>query len=191
MAQYHKQINANPHFTLRLVSPLLKAATQKQRIIELNDIMELGDIVYTIGFNPQNMKLTLRWNEYGETYQQSIRVVAEPSNIRSLSGIYVYYFICPQTGTKCRILYKMDYGGFCGRKALQKALYPIQMLSKKFRYIHYPTEEKQPYRKYGKEYYRGKLTPYGRKCKIFERALYRQEQTLYVSLNKFLINRIG
>lgn len=188
MAEYYTQINANPHFSLRFVSPLLKAAFQKQQTIELKNAFKLGDIVYTIGFNPKYKWLTLQWEEDGEPHRQTIGVAAYPSNIRSLSGTSVYYFICPHTRTKCRKLYKVEEGVFFSRKALRRTLYPIQMESKALRYVHYPLEEQEPYKRYGKEYYRGKLTPYGKKCQRYEQALDRKEQAYYETIGK-LLNR--
>ena len=184
MAYYSTDINANPHFTLRLVSPLLKAALQKQRYIELDNAFKMVDTDYTIGFDPQQWTFILQWSEEGEQHKQRIGVIAEPSNIPSLSGTYVYYFVCPQTGAKCRVLYKIVEGGFYGRKALKYARYALQMESKKLRYIHYPPEEKQPYKRYGKEYYKGKLTPYGRKCQRYEKAVERQEEAFYSDITK-------
>lgn len=186
MAQYYTQINANPHFSLRYVSPLLKAALQKQKPIELKDAMELGDIVYTIGFEPMYMELTLQWEEYGVRRKQSINIIAEPSNIRSLSGVFVYYFLCPRTGTKCRILYKLEDGGFCSRKAMPNSLYPLQMGSKLLRYIHYPPEGKEPYKRYGKAYYRGRLTPYGKRCQRYESALERQDEAFCKGISNII-----
>ena len=40
----------------------------------------------------------------------------------------------------------------------------------------------EPYRKHGKEYYRGKLTPYGKRCIRYEV----REQSIFGELEKFL-----
>ena len=184
MAYYSTDINANPHFTLRLVSPLLKAALQKQRYIELDNAFKMVDTDYTIGFDPQQWTFVLRWREYGARQTQRIGVVAEHSNIPSLSGTYVFYFVCPQTGAKCRVLYKLEEGNFCGRKALKHAHYALQMESKKQRVLHYPLEEKRPHRRYGKTHYRGKLTPYGKRCRRYEEAEERQEEAFCSDLIK-------
>lgn len=184
--EYYRQINANPHFHYRFVSPLLKLSLQKERAYEVENAFTLGGIRYSIGFDPKEWAFTLRWTEEGRKHNQSIGVVGEPCNIRSLSGTYVYYFVCPLTGAKCRILYKTIGGGFCSRKALKNALYPLQMDSHKFRYINYPPEGKQPYRRNGKEYYRGKLTPYGKRCQRYEKAVERQEEAFVGSVSKLL-----
>lgn len=189
MAKYFLQINANPHFTLRYVSPLLKRALKEQQPTEGTG-MKLGGITYSVGFDPQRMRLALRWEESGERHEQSIEIVAEPSNIRSLSGSYVYYFLCPLTGTKCRILYKMEEGGFCSRKALPRALYPLQIESKKWRYMNYPPEEKEPYRRQGKRHYRGKPTPYGKRCQRWEAAKDRQHEAFINGISKLFTKHI-
>ena len=182
MGRYYKHIDSNPHFYLRDVSPLLRLALREKKFVNLPNAFSLGGITYTIGFDSQRGELTLRWEEGDGHHTQRIRVEGEPSNIPSLSGSYVYYFICPRTGTKCRVLYKMAEGGFCGRKALPKALYALQMESKSVRYIHYPLDGKEPYKPYGKEYYRGKLTPYGRKCQRYEEAIERRDKAFWSNL---------
>lgn len=176
MAEYYTQIKANPHFPLRSVSPLLKFAHQRQKAYFLKDCMRIGDITYSVGFDPFLMELTIKWVEEGHRNEQKILVLQEPSNIRSLSGAFVYYFLCPRTGVKCRTLYKMMGGGFYSRKALPRAYYPLQIDSKKWRYINYPPEESAPYRRNGKAYYRGKLTPYGKKLQRWEKAKDRQDE---------------
>ena len=76
----------------------------------------------------------------------------------------------------------MEGGGFSGRKALKKALYALQLDSHKYRYVNYPPEGKEPFKRYGKKYYRGKLTPYGRKCKRYAAARKRQDEAFMQSL---------
>lgn len=181
---YYTNIKANPHFTLKDVSPLLKFALQRQEAYSLKDGMEIGDITYSVGFNPLEWAFTLKWEEEGRRYEQNIYVVGEPSNIRSLSGTFVYYFLCPRTGVKCRTLYKIGGRGFYSRKALPKALYPIQKESKALRYIRHGYDE--PYRRHGKEYYRGKLTPYGKKCQRYEVAVERSEEDLITWTSKLV-----
>lgn len=184
MPQYYTQINANPHFSLRFVSSLIKQAIRDKTYYEAVDGMELGDITYSVGFDPEKRELTLRWRERGREHRQRIGITSKPCNIRSLSEAVVYYFLCPETQTKCRVLYKMIGGGFCGRKALPKALYPLQMKSHINRYLHYPPDSKEPYRRNGKEHYRGKLTPYGRRCQRWEAAKDRQDETFYNCIKK-------
>ena len=181
---YSTNIKANPHFSFKYVSPLLKFALQRQKEYFLKDCMKIGDITYSIGFNPLEWAFTLKWEEEGKRYEQNIYVVGEPSNIRSLSGTFVYYFLCPRTGVKCRTLYKIHGRGFYSRNALPKALYPIQIESKKFRDIRY--SYKEPYRRHGKEYYRGKLTPYGKKCQRYEEAVERSEEAFITWTSKFI-----
>ena len=72
MAQYLIHINANPHFPLRLVSPLLKAALQRQKYIEIQNAFGIGEISYTIGFDPQQWTFAIRWSEDGEQHRHEM-----------------------------------------------------------------------------------------------------------------------
>lgn len=189
MARYYTNLKSNPHFTLRAVLPLLKAAERERKAYEMENAFTMGGVSYSVGFNPFLLELTLQWMEEGRPQRQEIWMAKEPSNIHSLSGTYVYYFLCPRTYSKCRILYKMEGGGFYGRKALTRALYPQQMESRLMRALQYPPEGKEPYRRYGKTHYRGKPTAYGKRCERWERAEERKETALIKSIAN-LNNRI-
>lgn len=189
MARYYTQLNANPHFSLRLVSTLIKRATREGIAYETENAFILDGIRYGASFEPQKGALTLRWTEEGRQHIQTIGIVGKPCNIHSLSGAYVYYFVCPLTNTKCRVLYKTIGDGFCGRKALPKALYPLQMNSHRTRYINYPPDGQQPYRRNGKTHYRGRLTPYGKRCQRHEQAVNRQEEAFALETSRLLSKR--
>lgn len=110
------------------------------------------------------MELTISFeDEDGKKIERNIQVLEERSNLPSLSGSKVYYFICPRQGVKCRILYRVG-SYFWSRRAFN-AVYPVQMESRQGRQIRYREE---PYRRNGKHYYRGKITPYGKRCIRFE-----------------------
>lgn len=160
---YFKQIQANPHFTLKNFSLLIKLGVAEQKEYIARDIL-LGDILYSVSFNPKKMELSIEWiDEDDESYKREIQIVAKRSNLPSLSSSVVYYFICPQTGQKSRILYKVG-SYFWSRRAL-KAVYPLQQMSRRNRLLAYREE---PYRRHGKRNYRGKATPYGKRCTRYE-----------------------
>lgn len=98
----------------------------------------------------------------GEPYQGEIMVEQRDSNL-GVGGHY-YYFLCPETGRRCRYLYL--YGGrFVSRFAIPRAAYPCQRyrssLAKSLDVLLNVSDITE--KRYGKEYYRGKLTPYGKK----------------------------
>lgn len=98
----------------------------------------------------------------GEPYQGEIKVEQRESNLGI--GGYYYYFLCPETGRRCRYLYL--YGGkFVSRFAIPKVAYPSQeyrsKLARSLDVLLNVSDLVE--RRYGKEHYRGKLTPYGKK----------------------------
>ena len=174
---YYKTLKSNPHFSLKDLSPLIKRGVTEQKAYIASGL-PLGGLSYSFAFDPSTMELTIEWtDEDEETYKRKIQIVAERSNLPSLNGSVVYYFVCPRTGHKSRILYKVG-SYFWSRRAF-KAVYPQQMESRHSRAISYREE---PYRKHGKEYYRGKLTPYGKRCIRYEV----REQSIFGELEKFL-----
>ena len=92
-------------------------------------------IFITTKYNENEMYLQLRYSNKskpGELYRvcdYKIRLDTVPSN---LSKGEIMYFICPETGRRCKILY-MAYGKpkFMCREAFNKRLYyPLQLASK-------------------------------------------------------------
>lgn len=102
--------------------------------------------------------LAIGWEEGGKEYTQWIPIVARPSNL--IKGSEVLYFNC--NGYLCRTLYT-DGRGFHSRREF-KHHYKTQSLSRKERLLY---TMPNPTRKYGKKVYRGKLTPYGKRCERF------------------------
>ena len=76
----------------------------------------------------------------------------------------VRFFNCPKTHNLCRKLY-FDGNMFVSRKAINGAMYRCQNTSKLQRILPrgWATDEFVPFKRYGKPYYRGKLTPYGKR----------------------------
>ncbi|MFO0468779.1 MAG: hypothetical protein ACK5ZX_05685 [Bacteroidota bacterium] len=84
----------------------------------------------------------------------------------------IWYFVCPYTGLKCRILYLYN-GCFVGRKAIRTGFYEAQVFNKKFRqfnteYSSYFNLEKYyeaVHSKHFKRTYKGKFTRKFRKLR--------------------------
>lgn len=159
---YYKNLKSNPHISIKVLSPLIKRGVREQKAYIASGLY-IGELSYSFAFDPSTMALTIEWREENDTYKRKIRIESERSNLPSLRDSLVYFFICPQTGHKSRILYKVGSFFWC-RRAF-RAVYPQQMESRRNRAISYRDE---PYRKYGKKYYRGKLTPYGVRCQRYE-----------------------
>lgn len=105
---------------------------------------------------------SFRWRAMdGENKVKFVAVTKRPSNLGKGD---VYYFVCPYSGRLCRKLYTDGYL-FTSRWAFNHT-YSDRNLSKRnrdlFRVVDAMRETDREER-YRKEYYRGKLTPYGRR----------------------------
>lgn len=91
-------------------------------------------------------------------YNYIINIAAQPSNL-GLGDCY--YFVCPEKGVLCRKLYFYK-GMFVSRQAIPKAVYDSQMDKSGggFKMLLSILDVMQPNRK---EYYKGRITPYGKK----------------------------
>ena len=110
------------------------------------------------------------WLEYvvdGERHMKyRVSIIVREANIGK--GV-VRFFECPRSYHLCRKLYL--YGGmFVSRRAMSGAMYRSQTKSKLERAAHNGClrEDFVPYKRYGKLYYRGRLTPYGKRIKRYE-----------------------
>lgn len=90
-----------------------------------------------------------------------VRIVERRSNLGR--GV-VRFFSCPVTHALCRKLY-LAGNVFMSRKAIRGGLYQAQAKSKLQRLmpIGFLREDFIPYKRYGKPFYRGRLTPYGKR----------------------------
>ena len=176
---YYLEIYRNPYIRLRWLMPMIKAAERTGKAYGTTKPIELEGWGYTLNLFPEvwpgteELTLILRWEDEGESHTQTVRILRRESNL--ISGSYVYYFRCP-FGYKAKNLYYI-HSGFRSRRAFPHR-YRLQDMSKQRREIAMGSVEK-PYRKYGKEYYRGKLTPYGRRCLRYERNAERSFMACY------------
>lgn len=113
----------------------------------------------------------LRYRYRGENIDTPLTLRYQASNLNNGTGFY--YFVCPVTGMSCRKLYLVN-GRFVSRSAF-RPLYRKQTESRTRRsgglaYLDALADlealESEKYRRFT---YRGKLTPYGRKCERIAR----------------------
>lgn len=136
-----------------------------------------GAVVASVGFGTKTTGVPVARFSYeadGVPLSYDVALRWKRSNLRPDGGDGYYYFVCPSTGVLCRKLYLVG-GRFVSRRAF-RAPYEAQTLSRKDREQRRAVRDLfdvddlvfQPYRK---EYYRGKLTPYGRKVDKLARRL--------------------
>ena len=122
---------------------------------------------------PPYIELDYKYRDEPRKYR--VRLVSVPSN---LGAGEVWYFLCPHTGKRCRILYSVG-GWFLHREAFRRVYYDSQVQSKKTRnYMHvvgplFKTDKlyDELYKPYFKRYYAGKPTKrYARIQKKLERS---------------------
>lgn len=127
---------------------------QHRATLTLNENSLYGQLSFALLFDGE--RLQIKWEDTeGKQRQQSIWITTEPSNL--MAGRYVPYFLC--NGYRCRTLYGNGQV-FCSRKQLPFIHYSSQKESRTDRIVR---PRREPYRDFGKPYYRGELTPYGRK----------------------------
>lgn len=178
MAQYYAILQNNPCIPLRFLQELITRTVGGET--GLVGKFTLGGYEFEVSFSSEKMLLTLKWEpEKGEERIQRIRILSEESNLHN--GSSVYYFRCPVKGVKCRKLFYIG-GCFMSRRAFYHK-YPTQQRSHRDRII---MQRPEPYRRGGKRYYRGKLTPYGRRCEKYEEWEEARELELYEWSMKYI-----
>lgn len=161
---YYTDIKSNPHFSISLLKNVIKQCIYYKK-----------DFKHTMNFKESNLKvegyfssekrtLTLTWEdlEDGEKLSQEIKIVEEESHL--IPGSHVYYFRSPGTSSlKCRKLYLI--GSSWRDRRTFRHHYNKQNWSHHDRDL---MAREEPYRPRGKRTYRGKLTPYGKRCQKYE-----------------------
>jgi hypothetical protein len=92
-------------------------------------VLKWGDgakISIAVSMLPEKKYLELDYQYKGEPRKYKVEIVSAPSN---LGGGEVWYFICPQTQKRCRVLYCIG-GYFLHREAFPDAMYKSQTKSK-------------------------------------------------------------
>ena len=118
------------------------------------------DIIINTSKRSPYIELDYKYGDQPRNYK--VQLVSVPSN---LGKGRVWYFLCPQTGKRCRILYSIG-GYFLHREAFRGCMYETQRYSQKDRTLirvldnHLANEKiyDEIYSKHFKTYYAGKPT---------------------------------
>lgn len=121
-----------------------------------------GSISITVITSKKNpfVEFSYTYNDNSRNYK--VKLISVPSNLGK--GI-IWYFLCPKTNKRCRILYSIN-GYFYHREAFKKGMYESQRLSKSLRqmdktfgaYFKVDNLYSQLYQKHFKKTYAGKPT---------------------------------
>ena len=96
------ELDRLPRFTLRDLRELLSSGLKDEKTKKVN--ASLDGRRYVIIFRPLEYEVNFLWgDDEGQGRHQRIYIIGERSNLKSES--YVWYFVCPHTGKKCRTLY--------------------------------------------------------------------------------------
>ena len=128
-----------------------------------------GDNQSSIRVKMDNTRMVLSLNYVVNQEKQMSYNVTIIERAANLGKGVVRFFLCPITHKPCRKLYL--YGDrFISRRAMRGAMYRSQVKSKLDRVMPsgWGTDDFIPYKRYGKMYYRGRLTPYGKRIKRYE-----------------------
>jgi hypothetical protein len=106
--------------------------------------------------------ITLGYKQDGESINYNVHLVSVPSN---LGKGEVLFFVCPNTGKRCRKLY-LHSGYFLHREAFSGLMYSKQLESKNNRDLHSVFDKvflkdevyEEQYKKHFKTHYNGKPT---------------------------------
>lgn len=134
------------------------------------------DYYFTLFFNaPEGDRqqytprfMELRWQDKeGSNHFDVIPIAERKSN---LGKGYFYTFVCPRSRKPCRKFLIDGKGYLVSPRYFPRTHYSRQYDTRdKYYYPSSYFSEKEPYKKHGKEYYRGKLTPYGKRVLRHER----------------------
>jgi len=121
-----------------------------------------GSISIWVNTQPETPYLELDYQCNGNPINYRVKFVSLPSNLGK--GV-VWYFLCPNTGKRCRKLYLAD-SYFYHRSAFRGCMYEKQIQSKKYRAldktlgVYFRSDEiyEQLHKKHFKKQYAGKPT---------------------------------
>lgn len=141
-----------------------------------NGIAKLrGEVQLFFEWIPEEEMICFHYS-YSKRFRK-LRVVVRKSDTNLGIGV-MYWFVCPITNRLCHKLYFVG-GLLISRFAMKKARYPSQYLTTIDKVYHRnKIYEEPPYKRYGKPYYRGKLTPYGKRLIRYNERLEATEEAL-------------
>lgn len=126
-------------------------------------------------------------------YEETIYFDSVPSN---LGKGRIYYFVCPESGQRCKILY-MCYGShvFKARKAYHNRIYyELQVQSKQYYYNErYFQVEKMLNKLYSERksyYYKGRPTKRLKKLKKLQQDIVKLDQIRFLNFSSFLVAQL-
>lgn len=130
------------------------------------------------------LELDYKYNQTPINYR--VQLVSIPSNLGN--GV-IWFFICPHTGKRCRILYSGD-SYFLHRTAFLGCMYEKQTYSKKTRQINIETDayfktnqlSEQLYKKHFKKLYAGKPT---KKYLLLTKLIQKNKTIIYQQMERF------
>ena len=155
-----KNINIS---TLIKLKYLIKGQTKSGVLTWRNRHNEVtGRITINVHFTQSKQVLNLDYKTEDEIYNVNINLASIPSNLGK--GL-IWFFICPYTFKKCRILHLIQ-GKFIHRSALKTGMYSKQYISKEWRqvdrvygsYFDLDNYYEELYKKHFKKFYNGKPT---------------------------------
>ena len=160
-------IKADPEKEEQLLSGIIRATLQSRITLSNCYGSTAFNIEAVIGVSGDSVgieKFIFKWEDRGEKRSEAVRIASRPSNL--INGALCYYFVCPYTGKLCRNLYT-DGRVLISRFGFTHT-YSQRNMSKSSRNLIRAVEamaETDKEQRYRKEYYRGKLTPYGRRIR--------------------------
>lgn len=173
--EYALQHPEHSHILEKLIEEqLLCSATLDGRKYKMQPRVctEVIDGEYTISI----YSIEFNWKYDGRQYQQNIGIEYASSNL----GLgEVAYFRCPYTGRNCRKLYT-DGQHLLSRWAFKHTYEKCNRSKHHREWMKFFELDEMYYQPYRKEYYRGKLTPYGRKI------VHKEESMNIDALKKFI-----
>src|SRR5690554_3614416 len=121
-----------------------------------------GSISINVNTHSEQPYIELDYKFRDEPRKYKVKLVCVPSNLGK--GV-IWYFLCPQTNKRCRILYSIG-GYFLHREAFSGCMYESQTQSKKYRQLdktlgaYFQTSKlyDEIYSKHFKKWYNGKPT---------------------------------
>jgi|LSQX01.3.fsa_nt_gb hypothetical protein len=133
----------------------------------------------------------------GDSYNMKYTISLDriPSN---LGRGYIYYFICPKTGKRCRVLYRA-YGSYIFRSRDSypyRLYYPIQTESKnnrKFERVHSikaKLDKLNVGRKRKQDYFKGKRTKYSFKKKAYMERFVKLDEECQIFIMQNIIKHL-
>lgn len=156
-----------------------------------------ASLSFAVTKNNYGLSLVL---EYSKTFEgekkninYTIQIETVPSN---LGKGQVYYFVCPFTFKRCRIIY-MGYGSqyFKSRKAYRHRLYYPSQLSSHLdsynnRYWSLESTLEKLYTKHPKRHYKGKITHAQKRIRDLQNKRHYYDQMRWTTLPKFILRKL-